>query len=58
MAKEIYTKNWVKWTDNDSDEEDWQPSAFVKDTMPNAFKHSVPQPSSYGLGVNVDDDDW
>jgi hypothetical protein len=56
MAKEIYTKNWVEWTDNDSDEEDWQPSAFVKDTMPNAFKYSVPQPSSYGLGVN--DDDW
>jgi hypothetical protein len=55
MAKEIYTKNWVEWTDNDSDDEDWQPSAFVKDTMPNAFKYSVPQPSSYGLGVNVDD---
>jgi hypothetical protein len=50
----------MNWADCDSDsdsDDDWQPSAFVKDTMPNAYKYSVPQPSSYGLGV-VDDDDW
>jgi hypothetical protein len=37
------------------DEEDWQPSAYMKDTIPNAYRYSVPQPL---LGVNVDDEDW
>jgi hypothetical protein len=37
--KKIYTKSWADWTDSDSDEEeDYNPSAFVKNTVPNSFK--------------------
>ena len=63
-SKEIYTKSWADWTDSDDsdaenpeEDEDWQPSAYMKDTMPNALRYSVPQPSGYGLG-EIEDDDW
>ena len=60
--------NWADWdSDSDSDEEniqfeveddeDWQPSAFVKDTMPNMYKYNNKLVSE-ALCAQDYDSDW